>query len=78
MIDECACDMNWTPEPRKMVTAVLAHPGHGRLVEKAMMMVNYIICFKECLYTLSWHAGDVAYYRPMCAETVTEGCGCGH
>ena len=60
-----------------MITAVLPHPGHGRLVEKAMMMVSYVICFKECLYTLSWHAGDVAYYQPAHGEPVTEGCGCG-
>ena len=78
MIDECGCDMNWTPEPRKMVTAVLAHPGHGRLVEKAMMMVAYVINFKDCLYTLSWYGGGVAYYQPAYGELVPEGCGCAH
>ena len=34
MYDEYGCDFDWTPEPRKMITAVLPHPGHGRLVEK--------------------------------------------
>ena len=78
MYDEYGCDYDWTPEPRKMMTAVLPHPGHGRLVEKVMMVVSSIICYKECFYTLSWWSGDVAYYQPAYAETVTEGCGCGH
>ncbi len=64
------------PNPGKMVTAVLPHPGHGRLVEKVMMVVSSIICYKECFYTLSWWSGDVAYYQPAYAETVSEGC-CG-
>ncbi len=55
MYDEYGCDFDWTPEPRKMITAVLPHPGHGRLVEKVMMMVSYVICFKDCFYTLSWY-----------------------
>jgi hypothetical protein len=76
MIDECGCDFDWTPEPRQWVTAVLPHPGHGRLVEKVMGMISYVICFKECLYTLSWYAGDVAYYQPAYGEPVHEGCCC--
>jgi len=39
MIDENGQDLNWTPEPRKLVTAVLPHPIHGRLVEKIMLMI---------------------------------------
>jgi len=78
MLDEYGCDYDWTPEPRKWITAVLPHPGHGRLVEKAMLMVSYVLCFKECFYTLSWHSGDVAYYQPAYAEAVSEGCGCAH
>ncbi len=78
MYDEYGCDFDWTPEPRKMITAVLPHPGHGRLVEKAMMMVSYVIFFKECPYTLSWLADDVAYYQPAYGEAVPEGCGCAH
>jgi len=77
-MDEYGCDFDWTPEPRKLVTAVLPHPGHGRLVEKVMWMVSSVICFKECLYTLSWLSGDEAYYQPAFAETVTEGCCCAH
>ena len=69
MIDENGQDLNWTPEPRKMVTAVLAHPFHGRLVEKLMLMIYNTICFKGSLYHLSWREGGVAYYEPACAET---------
>ena len=78
MYDEYGCDVDWTPEPRKMITAVLPHPGHGRLVEKMMLMVSSLISFKGCLYTLSWYGGGVAYYQPAYGEPVTEGCGCAH
>lgn len=71
LMDEYGCDFDWTPEPRKLVTAVLAHPIHGRLVEKVMWMVSSVICFKECFYTLSWQAGDVAYYQPVHLEAET-------
>ncbi len=76
MYDEYGCDFDWTPEPRRFITAVLPHPGHGRLVERVLGMISYVICFKECLYTLSWYAGDVAYYQPASGEPVTEGCAC--
>ncbi len=75
-MDEYGCDFGWTPEPRKWVTAILPHPGHGRLVEKALLMVGSVICFKNCLYTLSWRSGDVAYYEPAYGEAVAEGCCC--
>ena len=74
MLDENGRDFNWTPEPTKLVTAVLPHPGHGRLVEKAMLLVSRVICFKKCFYTLSWRDGGVAYYQPAYGEAVT-GCG---
>ena len=73
-MDEYGHDFDWIPEPTKLVTAVLPHPGHGRLVEKAMLMVSSIICFKDCYYTLSWRDGDVAYYQPAYVEA---GIGCG-
>ena len=69
-MDEYGCDYDWTPEPRRMVTAVLAHPGHGRLVEKVMMMVSSVIAYQGCFYTLSWRAGDVAFYQPAYGEEV--------
>ncbi len=78
MLDEYGCDYDWTPEPRRWVTAILPHPGHGRLVEKAMLMVSYVLCFKEHFYTLSWKEGDVAYYQPAYAEEVPAACGCAH
>ncbi len=62
-MDEYGNDFDWTPEPRKMVTAVLPHPIHGRLVEKLMLMINSIICFKGCAYTLTWRDGDVCFYQ---------------
>jgi hypothetical protein len=67
-MDEFGNDFDWTPEPRKMVTAVLPHPIHGRLVEKLMLMINRGICFKGCFYTLSWRDGDVCFYEPAFAE----------
>ncbi|MFZ0052868.1 MAG: hypothetical protein WAK96_13915 [Desulfobaccales bacterium] len=63
-MDEYGFDFNWTPEPRKLITAVLPHPGHGRLVEKIILMINHTICFQGCFYTLSWRDGDVAFYQP--------------
>lgn len=63
-MDEYGFDFNWTPEPQKLVTAVLPHPGHGRLVEKIMLMISNTICFQGCFYTLSWRDGDVAFYQP--------------
>jgi hypothetical protein len=76
MIDENGQDLNWTPEPRKLVTAVLQHPIHGRLVENIMLMIYHCICFKGCAYTLSWRDGDVAFYRPALVEAMGPTC-CG-
>lgn len=67
-MDEYGFDFDWTPEPRKLITAVLPHPGHGRLVEKIMLMINHTICFQGSLYTLSWRDGDVAFYQPAFAQ----------
>jgi len=69
-MDEYGNDFNWTPEPRKLVTAVLAHPGHSRLVEKIMLMVSSVICFKGCFYPLSWRDGDAAFYQPALVEAM--------
>lgn len=74
MMDENGQDLNWTPEPRKMVTAVLPHAIHGRLVERLVLMINSVICFKGCSYKLSWREGDYAYYQPASAAS----CGCAH
>ncbi len=74
MLDEYGCDYDWTPEPRKPMTAVLADPRHGRLVERIIMMVNHMICVKGCVYKFSWRDGDVAFYEP--AEILAEGPAC--
>ena len=68
MINENGQDLNWTPEPRKLITAVLPHPIHGRLVEQLVLMITSTICFKGCSYKLSWRDGDVAFYRPALAQ----------
>jgi len=67
-MDEFGHDFNWTPEPKKMVTAVLPHPIHGRLVEKVVLMVNHCLWFKGCFYTLSWRDGDVCFYQRALAQ----------
>jgi hypothetical protein len=64
MLDEYGVDYDYTPEPRKFVTAVLAHPVHGRLIERVMGMISHCICFKGSVYNLSWRDGDVVFYEP--------------
>ena len=73
-MDEYGNDLNWTPEPRKLVTAVLPHPSHGRLVEKIMLMISHTICFKGSFYNLSWRDGDVAFYKPAMVEAMAPAC----
>jgi hypothetical protein len=73
-MDEYGNDFNWTPEPRKLVTAVLPHPIHGRLVEKFMLMISSVICFKGSFYILSWRDGDVAFYQPAMVEAMGSAC----
>lgn len=72
-MDEYGHDFTWTPEPRKMVTAVLPHPIHGRLVEKIMLMINHCISFKGRFYTLSWRDGDICFYKPALAAACCRG-----
>lgn len=67
-MDEFGNDFSWTPEPRKLVTAVLPHPIHGRLVEKLMLMVSNVIDYQGCFYTLSWRDGGVCFYRPAASS----------
>ena len=67
-------DLDFTPEPRKPLIAVLADPCHGRLVERLIMMVNKCICYKGCIYQFSWRDGDVAFYEPAIMEAAPAGC----
>lgn len=73
-MDEYGVDFNFTPEPRKPLTAVLADPRHGRLVERFIMMINHCICFKGQVYKFSWRDGDVAFYEPATLEPLTQAC----
>jgi hypothetical protein len=58
-MDEYGCDWDFVPPERKPLTAVLAHPLHGRLVERAIMMVSNFINFKNCVYRFGWRDHDV-------------------
>jgi hypothetical protein len=56
-----------TAEPEVIVTAVLAHPLHGRLVEKLIFYVRPNLEFGGQRYKLTWWAAGVAYYQPAAA-----------
>ena len=73
-MDEYGVDYDYTPEPRKPLVAVLADPRHGRLVEKLMLIISSVICFKGSFYTLSWRDGDVAFYQPAMVEAMGPAC----
>jgi hypothetical protein len=67
MLTENGQDLNWTPEVPKLITAILPHPFHGRLVERLLLMVNYQITLKGMRYRLSWRDHDLAFYEPIAA-----------
>lgn len=46
-----------------LVTAVLAHPLHGRLVEKLIFWVRPNLEFEGQRYELTWWGGGTAYYK---------------
>ena len=48
-----------------MITAILAHPIHGRLTEFPLLMVNKNITLEGRRYTLSWRDHELAFYRPV-------------
>jgi hypothetical protein len=52
-------------EPVQIVTAVLAHPLHGRLVERVILWVRPHLDFKGRRYKLTWWGDGVAYYAPV-------------
>ncbi len=55
---------NIVTEPAEvLVTAVLAHPLHGRLVEKLIFYVRPNLEFGGLRYKLTWWAAGVAYYK---------------
>jgi hypothetical protein len=55
-------------EAPKLITAILPHPLHGRLVERPMLMVSKQINVKGLRYVLSWRDHDLAFYQPAGAE----------
>ncbi len=46
-----------------LVTAVLPHPLHGRLVEKLIFYVRPDLEFLGQRFELTWWGGGVAYYK---------------
>ena len=65
MLTEQGQDLMWTPEVPKLLTAILPHPLHGRLVERILMMVSSQLTIKGVRYALSWRDGDLAFYQPV-------------
>ena len=51
-----------------LITAILAHPVHGRLAEFPLLMVNKQINVEGVRYDLVWRDGALAYYRPITAH----------
>ena len=52
-----------TEEQEVLVSAVLAHPLHGRLVDKLIFFVRPDLEFEGLRYELTWWGGGVAYYK---------------
>jgi hypothetical protein len=48
-----------------LITAVLPHPLHGRLVERVLLMVVRNINVEGVRYALSWRDGAIAFYQPV-------------
>ena len=51
----------------RLITAVLAHPFHGRLVERPILYVRPNLTLKGERYKLTWWGEGVAYYEPSAA-----------
>lgn len=52
-------------DPENVVTAVLPHPIHGRLVERVILWVKPDIAVKGRAYKLTWWGNGIAYYQPV-------------
>ncbi|PIU53232.1 MAG: hypothetical protein COS90_07245 [Deltaproteobacteria bacterium CG07_land_8_20_14_0_80_60_11] len=68
MLTEIGQSLDWTPEAPELITAILPHPIHGRLVERVLLMVNKNITMEGMRYTLSWRDHELAFYRPITAH----------
>ncbi|MEJ2070422.1 MAG: hypothetical protein P8X65_08635 [Syntrophobacterales bacterium] len=51
----------------RLITAVLPHPYHGRLVERPILYVRPDLTLKGERYKLTWWGEGVAYYEPYAA-----------
>jgi hypothetical protein len=54
-------------EAPNLITAILPHPLHGRLVERPLLMVSHQLNIKGLRYVLSWRDHDLAFYQPAAA-----------
>ena len=68
MLTESGQSLDRTPEVPELITAILPHPFHGRLVERVILMVNKNITMEGMRYTLSWRDHELAFYRPITAH----------
>ena len=57
-----------SPEALNLITAILPHPFHGRLVEFPLLMVNKQITVEGVRYDLVWRDGALAFYQPITAH----------
>lgn len=66
MLNEYGTDLTMVEQvaPDKLVVAVLAHPYHGRLVERVILYVRPNLTLKGERYKLTWWSDGVAYYEP--------------
>ena len=55
-------------ETEVLVSAVLAHPLHGRLVDKLIFYVRPDLEFEGRRYALTWWGGGVAYYKSVASS----------
>ena len=68
MKDEHGFDLQGMPQTEhpRVITAVLPHPLHGRLVERVIPLIRHHLSFKGAPYKLSWRDHGIAYYTPVC------------
>jgi hypothetical protein len=69
MITETGQSLYNEIEAPQLITAILPHPLHGRLVERVLLLVSKQINVKGVRYMLSWRDRDLAFYRPIAANS---------
>jgi hypothetical protein len=69
MITETGQSLYNEIEAPQLITAILPHPLHGRLVERVLLLVSKQINVKGVRYMLSWRDHDLAFYRPIAANS---------